>query len=134
MSQAIENFSRFYSLLKELPYDGDKEELKELLVSQCSNGRTVSLRELTRTEYVSVCELMEKQCPRSVVSYDALRRKRRSTCLLLLQKIGVDTTDWTAVNAYCSSSKIAGKEFRYLSIDELTDLSKKLRMILQKKS
>ena len=61
------------------------------------------------------------------------RRKSRSVCLRLLQKIGVDTTDWSAVNGYCKSPKIAGKVFAELDIEELQQLSKKLRMILKKK-
>ena len=60
-------------------------------------------------------------------------RKSRSVCLGLLQKIGVDTTCWQAVNDYCKSPKIAGKVFAELDIEELQQLSKKLRMILKKK-
>ena len=66
-------------------------------------------------------------------TFNALRRHKRSICLRLLQKIGVDTTEWNAVNSYCKSPKIAGKVFRDLSLDELDELSLKLRMILKKK-
>lgn len=134
MSEHIESYHRFYSLLSKLPYDGEKEDLKRLLVSQVTNGRTISLREITQKEYNSLCAMMERVCPNNGrEQYEARRRKSRSICLRLLQKIGVDTTSWRAVNGYCKSPKIAGTEFRNLSIDDLDRLSLKLRMILKKK-
>lgn len=134
MKQQIDNFSRFYSLLKKIPYEGDKEDLKCDLVSQGTNGRTSSLKEVTRKEYDSICDTMEKLCPNNGrEKFEARRRKSRSVCLRLLQKIGVDTTDWNAINDYCRSPKIAGVPFRELDIEALDKLSIKLRVILKKK-
>lgn len=134
MKQQIDNFSRFYSLLKKIPYVGDKEDLKCDLVSQGTNGRTSSLKEVTRKEYDSICDTMEKLCPNNGrEKFEARRRKSRSVCLKLLQKIGVDTTDWNAINDYCRSPKIAGVPFRELDIEALDKLSIKLRVILKKK-
>lgn len=134
MEQRIENFSRFYACLNKIPYIGDKEELKSDLVSQGTNGRTSSLKEVTRMEYEKICETMEKICPKtSKAQWQERRRRSRSVCLKLLQKIGVDTTDWNAINNYCKSPKIAGVTFRELDIDALDKLSIKLRMILKKK-
>lgn len=134
MKQQIDNFSRFYSLLKKIPYVGDKEDLKCDLVSQGANGRTSSLKEVTRKEYDSICDTMEKLCPNNGrEKFEARRRKSRSVCLKLLQKIGVDTTDWNAINDYCRSPKIAGVPFRELDIEALDKLSIKLRVILKKK-
>lgn len=134
MKQQIDNFSRFYSLLKKIPYEGDKEDLKVNLVSQGTNGRTSSLKEVTRKEYDSICETMEKLCPdNGREKFEARRRKSRSVCLKLLQRIGVDTTDWNAINDYCRSPKIAGVPFRELDIEALDKLSIKLRVILKKK-
>lgn len=134
MKQQIDNFSRFYSLLKKIPYVGDKEDLKCDLVSQGTNGRTSSLKEVTRKEYDSICDTMEKLCPdNGREKFEARRRKSRSVCLKLLQKIGVDTTDWNAINDYCRSPKIAGVPFRELDIEALDKLSIKLRVILKKK-
>lgn len=134
MKQQIDNFSRFYSLLKKIPYEGDKEDLKCDLVSQGTNGRTSSLKEITRKEYDSICDTMEKLCPNNGrEKFEARRRKSRSVCLKLLQKIGVDTTDWNAINDYCRSPKIAGVPFRELDIEALDKLSIKLRVILKKK-
>lgn len=134
MKQQIDNFSRFYSLLKKIPYEGDKEDLKCDLVSQGTNGRTSSLKEVTRKEYDSICDTMEKLCPNNGrEKFEARRRKSRSVCLKLLQKIGVDTMDWNAINDYCRSPKIAGVPFRELDIEALDKLSIKLRVILKKK-
>ena len=137
MSGQVTNFARFYGLLKLMP-GMDKEELKEQLVSQWTCGRTVSLREMTQHEYHKMCDHLEytlrEQGNNDKEAFKALRRHKRSICLRLLQKIGVDTTEWNDVNSYCKSPKIAGKVFRDLSLDELDDLSLKLRMILKKQS
>jgi len=131
--QEIINYAQFYALLKRMPYVGDKEDLKRELVYQGTNGRTESLKEVTKNEYSQILSIMKKACPNDKPWREELRR-RRSVCLKLMQKIGVDTTDWSAVNRYSKSKKIAGKEFRYLSCDELNDMSIRLRMILKKQN
>lgn len=137
MSGQVTNFGRFYGLLKLMP-GMDKEELKQQLVMYWTMGRTDSLREMTQHEYHKMCDelnyTLKKQVQDDKNTFDALRRQKRSTCLKLLQKIGVDTTDWNAVNSYCRSPKIAGTLFKNLSLDDLDDLSMKLRMILKKQS
>lgn len=65
--------------------------------------------------------------------YTELRR-RRSAVLTLTQKYGVDTTDWSAVDAFCRHPRISGKEFRRLNMDELATVAIKLRTILRKKA
>ena len=40
MEEMNRNYARFYALLKELPYEGDREDLKKSLVSQATGGRT----------------------------------------------------------------------------------------------
>ena len=133
MQGQITNFARFYTLLNRMPYVGDKEDLKRELVLQGTNGRTNSLREVSKKEYVAICEAMERVAPG--IDRDKFAeqlRKSRSVCLRLMQKIGVDTTSWRVVNDYCKSPKIAGADFRVLSIDDLDRLSLKLRMILKK--
>lgn len=50
-----------------------------------------------------------------------------------MQLLGIDTTDWSRVNAYCRDKRIAGKEFRELSEEELDRLLIKLRAIRKKK-
>ena len=131
--QEVTNFARFYSILKRVPNIGDNEYLKKEMVSVATGGRTESLKEITRKEYDDLCNLLEKRFPEKRNIYVEQRRKKRSSCLKLLQKIGVDTTSWTAINNYCKSPKIAGKVFADLDIEELQLLSLKLRMILKKK-
>ena len=131
--QEVTNFARFYSILKRVPKIGDNEYLKKEMVSVATGGRTESLKEITRKEYDDLCSRGEKRFPEKRDIYVEQRRKKRSSCLKLLQKIGVDTTNWTAINNYCKSPKIAGKVFADLDIEELQQLSLKLRMILKKK-
>lgn len=132
MEQQVTNFARFYGILKRVPKIGDNEYLKKEMVSVATGGRTESLKEITRKEYDDLCNLLEKRFPEKRDIYVEQRRKKRSSCLKLLQKIGVDTTSWTAINNYCKSPKIAGKVFADLDIEELQQLSLKLRMILKK--
>lgn len=135
MSGQVTNFARFYTLLNRMPYVGDKEDLKRDLVLQGTNGRTGSLREVSKKEYAAICESMERVAlGNDREKFIEQRRRSRSICLKLLQKIGVDTTEWDKVNSYCKSPKIAGKVFRDLNLDELDELSLKLRMILKKQS
>ena len=135
MPGQVTNFARFYSLLKLMP-GMDKEELKEQLVSQWTQGRTVSLREMTEEEYHKMCGQLDRVLQQLGIidkdSFRAERRYRRSVCLRLMQKTGVDTSEWKNVDSFCKSPKIAGKVFRDLSLDELDEMSLRLRMILKK--
>lgn len=56
-------------------------------------------------------------------------RKERSATLKLLQRVGIDTTDWARVNAFCLDRRIAGKEFARIGAEEHPDLRRKLRSI-----
>ena len=123
------NYARFYTLLKKMP-GADKETL----VSQYTDGRTTSLRETTRQEYDRMCRDMERE-----TGYDEFvegirrqLRRRRSEVLKLMQQLGIDTTDWNRVDAFCEDVRIAGKAFRHISIDELEALAVKLRIIERK--
>lgn len=49
-----------------------------------------------------------------------------------MQQLGIDTTDWNRVDRFCSDTRIAGKAFRHISIDELEALAVKLRTIARK--
>lgn len=127
--QEVTNYKRFYALLKRMP-GADKE----LLVYQHTHGRTDSLRELTAAEYRALCDDMER-----ATGYDEMRRAlreerrtRRSVVLHLMQELGINTSDWDCVDAFCLDPRIAGKKFRPLSIDELIALAVKLRTIQDK--
>ena len=126
-------YARFYVRRNRIPTT-DREELKANLVSQYTNGRTDSLKEMTNQEYDAMCDAMQEQdkdYKAREIAREELRR-RRSAALHLLQKNGIDTTDWNRINQYCVNPRIAGKPFGKLTIDELDLLCIKLRMIIRK--
>lgn len=129
-----DNYAAFYSLLNRFPHS-DKEALKESIVSQYTDGRTSSLRDMTRTEYNAAVAAMRKLVPPdgSREQYQKIMRGKRSAVLHQMQLLGIDTANWERVNAYCRDSRIAGKEFRELDGEELDRLLVKLRAIRRKK-
>lgn len=124
MSTPVSNFSRFFAAFNELPYSGDREEFRRSIVSQYTWGRTESLREMTREEYDACCDGMEKLSGRK-----ARMRQARSACLKLMQRMGIDTSDWVRVNDFCRHPRIMGKEFARIRLDEFPGLMRKLRAI-----
>ena len=124
MIQEVMNFARFYASFNRLPCTGDKETTKQEIVMQWTGNRTGSLREMTRKEYDACCEALERLTGRMDE-----QKRLRSRCLRLMQQLGIDTTDWTRINAFCQDSRIAGQEFRSLSYEELQALQVKLRSI-----
>lgn len=135
MAQEVTNFARFYGILKKNYEFATKElgdEFKEGLVSQFTNGRTTSLRDMTRKEYDRMCVELKVQTNQLLRAVKDEQRKHRSQCLRLMQKLGIDTTDWVRVNAFCEDPRIAGKVFRRLSNEELDQLAVKLRTIERK--
>lgn len=127
----VNNFARFYKAFNALPYMGDKNELKESLVSEVTAGRTTSLREVTRREYDALCKSIEETLPKDPAKelYLKERRRLRSACLKQMQKIGIDTTDWGKVDAFCLKPTIRGKRFSDLDLDELRLFNRQLRAI-----
>lgn len=135
MAQEVTNFARFYVLLKERYAFASKElgeEFKASIVSQFTNGRTTSLREMSRDEYAAMCDRLEGTSALIRKSIEAEHRRLRSRCLRQMQQLGIDTTDWTRINAFCQDPRISGKPFRQLSQEELEQLSVKLRAISRK--
>lgn len=124
MAQQVTNFGRFYTAIRAMSIIGDRDEVKRQLVWQYTNGRTDSLKEMTRQEYERCCDDLERKS-----GYRDLLRKERSATLKLMQKAGIDTTDWNRVNAFCRDPRIAGTEFCRLSTDDLVQLRRKLRAI-----
>lgn len=116
------NYASFYLLIKRLPHAS-----KEVLVEAHTGGRTTSLKEMTCWEYESMIRTMRRDIER-----EEEKRKARSSLLRLMQKYGVDTTDWDEINRFCRYKRIAGKEFGRLDIKELKAVAKKMRAILAK--
>lgn len=134
MAQEVTNFARFYASFNKLPYDGDREELKKSIVMEFTWNRTDSLREMTRKEYNACCDTLEEisgQDERWQKQREELRYQR-SVCLKLMQRLGIDTSDWARVNEFCRHPRIAGKAFGKIPADELEELAVKLRLILRK--
>lgn len=127
MAQEVTNFARFYASFNRLPCGGDRDDMKRDLVRQWTWNRTDSLREMTKAEYNACCEAMERLTGRK-----DKQKAKRSLCLKLMQKLGIDTTDWTRINAFCQDQRIAGKVFARLTIEELDALAEKLRAIQRK--
>lgn len=126
MSKTISNYHRFYASLNRLQ-GGDREDMKESLVSSFTDGRTTSLKEMTSKEYDALCASLEEH-----TGWKEQLKKRRSLCLKLMQKAGIDTTDWARVNDFCRNPKIAGKVFAQLGHRDLDALQVKLRSIIRK--
>jgi len=125
----MENYNRFWSLLNKAVSGGygcgmESDELKKSLVLEYTSGRTESLKEMTDLEYRLLCDALYEK----VTNREALRKKR-SVALKLMQGLGIDTLDWTRVNAFCEDRRIAGKAFYYLTEDELDAVAVKLRAI-----
>lgn len=134
MKNKTRSYARFYALLKRMP--GDREEIKKTLVDRFSNGRTTSLREMRTEEYERMCRALDDEMAKNGAETEqtaAHVKRYRSSVLRRLQKIGIDTTDWDAVDAYCLQPRIAGKRFATLSIDELKALLPKLEAIMLKR-
>lgn len=128
MDKIVTNYRRFYALFRKLPIRGDREECRRQLVAQYTMGRTDSLREMEEREYRQMCSGIEE-----ILGSREELRKKRSVCLKLMQQLGIDTTDWSRVDKFCSNPRITGKRFAWLDSDELTALSRKLRAIKDKK-
>lgn len=130
MKQEVTNFARFYKALNYLNY-ADKEGLKIDLVLEYTQNRTSSLKEMKRHEYIRLCQDLEGRMRESVER--RLLRAARSQVLHQMQIIGVNTADWNDINAFCRSPRIVGREFRYIGLEDLNKLCKKLRAIRAKK-
>lgn len=128
------NYSRLYAIAKAKGID--LEEHKEVLVSQFTKGRTSSLREMTPAEYEEMCECLQtgKQMGESSAEYKERLRRARSAVLNRIQRLGVDTADrsFAPVNEFCLNSRIIGKPFGLLTVEELQALIPKLEAILRK--
>ena len=118
------NYARFYMLLKQLPHT-DKDTLV---------WRTKSLKETSKWEYDVMCRDMERvvNIGNKAALKQAALRKARSGVLHQLQIYGLDTTDWATVDAFCKNPRIAGKPFRKLTIEDLNQVNKKIRVIIKK--
>lgn len=110
----------------------EAEEAKEIAVSEVSDGRTTSLRELSDRELTRLRVQLRAQAKSLAPSKDKTRTRRRSMCLHLMEEYGIDTHDWSRINAFVEDPRIAGKPFGRLTSEELSALSRKLRAMIRK--
>lgn len=123
----MSSYARFYRLLNLLPVHDD--EMKERLVRQYTGGRTASLRKMSEAEYKTMCDALDGSLKDPRNERREQLRKRRSQALHVIQRLGIDTTDWARINAFCRDKRIAGAEFYDLTPEELAELTVKLRGI-----
>lgn len=115
---------------------GLDEEQYRALISELTDGRTNSTKELTYSEaqylagYITGANTAVKPVAQQMAE-DSIRMQR-SAVLKRLQKIGVDTSSWNAVNTYLRNPRIAGKPLYELDSDELYRLIPKLEAIIKK--
>ncbi len=135
MKRKPTSYARFYALLGCVA--GDRDVVKETLVERFTAGRTSSLRQMRAEEYDAMCDALEAEVvyPRqSAEEFQAQMRKLRSAVLRRIQKLGINTTDWNAVDRFCSDKRIMGKTFVRLSAEELRGLVPKLEAMIRKAS
>ena len=124
-------FAQFFGLLKRLPH-ANKEEL----VWAYSNMLTTSLKEFYKMrpgEFDAMLIDLEKKMPAlSKKEAEEEIKKYRSAILHRLQKYGLDTTNWSVVNAFMSQPKIAGKPLYKMTIDDMKALIPKMESMLAK--
>lgn len=129
----MRGYSDIWAMINKLAGELETEDLKRVMCESVSEGRTDSLRELTGGELVKLrSELRERTGFKPQRANYELRRKR-SLVLKQLERYGIDTENWDAVNAFVSDSRIAGKEFAELDEEELDQLRKKMYSINRKK-
>lgn len=132
MAKAKRNYSRFYAICKAKGID--LEQFKEDLITEFTQGRSSSLKDMTDKEYEEMCDCLQsgRHYGQSGEDFNAMRRKARSAVLKRIQRLGVDTTDFSKVDGFCLNRRIAGKPFGMLSIEELEALVPKLEAMLRK--
>lgn len=127
MATNTRNYSRFFALLKQMPGNADKDDL----IWQFTSLRTNSLRDMTAVEYDSLVNHMAGIVEQNKPDEQKIK-KLRSGILTRLQRHGVNTTDWAAVNRFMLDPRIAGKALYQMSIDEMQKLIPRLEQILIK--
>lgn len=112
---------------------GMTDEEKKSMIYELTDGRTTSTAELTTGEGIYLAGFLAGTSTTAVQQKSVNTLKsRRSAVLKRLQQIGVDTSDWKAVNRFLQDKRIAGKPMYELTIDELAALVPKLESIKKK--
>lgn len=122
------DYSRFYALLKQNPML-EKDEI----VSQFTNGRTTHVSQMSRQEFIRMCDSLQYGSPTEQRARELSLKRARSAALLRIGRLGIKTIDnWDGINAFVANPKIAGKKFYDLGVDELNSLVRKLESIIRR--
>lgn len=122
------DYSRFYALLKQNPML-EKDEI----VSQFTNGRTTHVSQMSRQEFIRMCDALQYGSPTEQRARELSLKRARSAALLRIGRLGIKTIDnWDGINAFVANPKIAGKKFYDMSVDELNSLVRKLESIIRR--
>ncbi len=137
----VSSYGRFWSAFRRLSLGGNEAAgVKEVLVSQYTNGRTVHLHEMQGWEYARLCEALERgaECALAKPPHRENLRKvnrvlkaLRSRVLVEMRHWGVvglhhNSVNWSEVDRFCLDKRISGKRFCLLNEEELESLLKKL--------
>lgn len=126
------NYKGFYAALRAAGLETQKEAL-------LSGYGAESVKDLTAKELKELTDRLNaiaaERKPKEVSESEKATRKKRSTCLDLLTRLGVysGSDSWARVNAYLMLPRIAGKLLYEMSDDELDALARKLRSVYAKR-
>lgn len=104
------------------------EEQYRTLIGELTDGRTTSTKGLTYAE----AQYLAGYITGANEKLHAAAEEMALASLKRMQQIGVDTTDWSLVNAFLRHPRIAGKPLYELDGDELEALIPKLESIKKK--
>lgn len=137
MKSTTNAHARFFGLLRQIPY-----KTKEELVLEYSSEKTASLSwfsEVMPRDYARMIidmqrtvDSMKPQQNPSKFTTNAITKQYRSAILKRLQKHGIDTTNWDAVNSFMENHRIAGKRLYEMTDQEMIDFIPKMESILKK--
>lgn len=114
---------------------GLTDDEKKHMISELTNGRTTSTADLSANEGIYLAGFLSGASTTTVKQKsESIIRLQRSAVLKRLQQIGIDTSNWKAVNSYLSDKRIAGKVLYEMTGDELAALIPKLESIKRKKN
>lgn len=111
---------------------GIDDEEKRAILLDLTDGRTSSTKDLTNEEAQYLCGYLNGHYSERLEEQKKDLRKRRSACLIRMQQLGMDTTDWNKVNSFCEDKRICGKPFYKLQTGDLNVLISKLEAIIRK--
>lgn len=118
---------------------GLSREEHKAMIARLTEGRTDKTNELTEAEANYLAGFLAASGGNHIRDQadDKARsqlRWYRSAVLKRLQQMGIDTSDWSRVNAFLGDKRIAGAPLYKLTTEDLKRLIPKLEKICEKKT